>query len=114
MRLDDREGDRQSKADPAGLAISRTFHAVEGLQYPRQLVSGIPGPSSSIVISTACGAGRIAARARLPYFTALSSKLVTARFKAVGWHSLRATPPVPWRPAIPHQPYRRQRLRGVP
>lgn len=48
---------------------------------------GILGPSSSIVISIACGVERIAARARLPYLTALSIRLVGARFKAAGWHS---------------------------
>ena len=42
--------------------------------------SGIPGPSSSIAISTACAVEPIVARARLPYLTALSIRLASARF----------------------------------
>jgi hypothetical protein len=39
----------------------------------------MPGPSSSMVISIVFPAVEIAASARLPYFTALSSRLVSAR-----------------------------------
>ncbi len=85
MGLDDRLHDRQAESEAAGLVELRARSPrTKGWSMASRSASGIPGPESRMQTRTPRSDASIWTSARPPYFTALSTRLVTARWSSSG------------------------------